>query len=55
MTEAEGLQIPRPQRKNPSRKPNRASIMTTSHELIKISPSVAASDLTIPAGFKEKK
>ena len=33
---------------------NRATIMTTSHELIKISPSVAASDLTIPAGFKEK-
>jgi hypothetical protein len=34
---------------------NRATIMTTTHELLKVSTSVPAADLSIPAGFKEKK
>lgn len=34
---------------------NRAVLMTTNHELVKVSTSLAASDLSIPAGFKEKK
>ena len=34
---------------------NRATIMTTNHELVKVSTSVAASDISIPSGFKEKK
>ena len=33
----------------------RATMMTSTHELVKISTSVAASELAIPAGFKEKK
>ena len=34
---------------------NRAVLMTTNHELVRVSTSLAASDLSIPAGFKEKK
>jgi hypothetical protein len=34
---------------------NRASVMTMNHELLRVSNEVAPSDLTIPAGFKEKK
>ncbi len=34
---------------------NRSTIMTMNHELVKVSASVAASDLALPAGFKEKK
>jgi hypothetical protein len=34
---------------------NRSTIFTSTHELIKVATSVAASDLAIPAGFKEKK
>lgn len=34
---------------------NRAVLMTTNHELVKVSTSLAPSDLAIPAGFKEKK
>ncbi len=34
---------------------NRATIMTMTHELLKVSTSVDPSDLAIPAGFKEKK
>lgn len=33
---------------------NRATILTMSHEVLKVSTSVAASDLAIPAGFKLK-
>ena len=33
----------------------RATVMTITHETLEISPSVAAEDLQIPAGFKEKK
>jgi hypothetical protein len=33
---------------------NRATIMTISHEVLKVSTTVAASDLAIPAGFKLK-
>jgi hypothetical protein len=31
------------------------TLLTTNHELFKVSTSVSATDLTIPAGFKEKK
>jgi hypothetical protein len=34
---------------------NRAVLMTTNHELVRVSTSLALSDLSIPAGFKEKK
>ncbi|HYK89695.1 MAG TPA: hypothetical protein VE398_13040, partial [Acidobacteriota bacterium] len=34
---------------------NRATIMTMNHELLKVVPTVTASDLSIPAGFKQKK
>ena len=34
---------------------DRATVLTMVHELLKASPAVAASDLAIPAGFKEKK
>ncbi len=34
---------------------NRSTVMTVNHELVKVTTSVAASDLAIPAGFKEKK
>ncbi len=34
---------------------NRAVLMTTNHELVKVSTSLAPSDLSIPAGFKEKR
>ena len=34
---------------------NRVTIMTTNHELLKVSTSVSSADLSIPAGFKEKK
>src|SRR5262245_392274 len=33
----------------------RATIFTTSHEVLEVATSVAAGDLEIPAGFKEKK
>jgi uncharacterized protein (DUF2147 family) len=33
----------------------RSTIMTFNHELLKVLPAVAASDVSIPAGFKEKK
>jgi hypothetical protein len=35
--------------------PNRATFMTMQHEVVSVSPTVAAADLQIPAGFKEKK
>jgi hypothetical protein len=34
--------------------PNRATVMTMQHELLKVTPTVAAADLQIPAGFKQK-
>jgi hypothetical protein len=34
---------------------NKAVLFTSIHELLKVSTSVASSDLAIPAGFKEKK
>jgi hypothetical protein len=34
---------------------NRATILTFNHELLKVSTSLSAADLAIPAGFKEKK
>ena len=34
---------------------NRSTVMTMNHELVSVSTSVAATDLQIPAGFKEKK
>ena len=34
---------------------NRSTVFTSTHELVKVSTSVSASDLVIPAGFKEKK
>lgn len=34
---------------------NRSTIMTMNHELLKAVPAVAASDVSIPPGFKEKK
>ena len=35
--------------------PGRATIMTTTNQLISLSSSVADADLSVPAGFKEKK
>lgn len=35
--------------------PNRKSIFTANHEVLKISTDVSAADISIPAGFKEKK
>ncbi len=34
---------------------NRSTVMTMNHELLKAVPAVAASDVSIPPGFKEKK
>lgn len=34
---------------------DRATIMTMNHEVLKITPSVSAADVAIPAGFKENK
>ncbi len=34
---------------------NRAVLMSTNHELVRVSTSLAPTDLSIPAGFKEKK
>jgi hypothetical protein len=34
---------------------NRTTVMTMNHELLKVSTSVAATDVAVPAGFKEKK
>ena len=35
--------------------PNRATIMTSTVEVTEISTSVAATDLAVPAGFKQEK
>jgi hypothetical protein len=35
--------------------PGRATIMTTTNQLISLSSNVADADVAIPAGFKEKK
>jgi len=42
-------------KEEPASQKNRSTIFTTTNELIKVSTSVASSDLVIPAGFKEKK
>ena len=34
--------------------PGRASLMTTTHEIVKVTPSVADADVAVPAGFKLK-
>jgi hypothetical protein len=34
--------------------PNRSVLMTSTHELLSISPEVAAADVAVPAGFKQK-
>jgi hypothetical protein len=34
---------------------NRATVMTMNHELMRVVPAVAAADVSIPSGFKEKK
>jgi hypothetical protein len=34
--------------------PGRATVMTTTHEVVKVTPSVADADIAIPAGFKLK-
>jgi hypothetical protein len=34
--------------------PGRATIMTMTHEVVKIMPSVADADVAVPAGFKQK-
>lgn len=47
---------PEPPSSQPAGQPsNRATIMTTTHELLKVATGVSAADLSIPAGFKEKK
>ena len=33
----------------------RATVFTATHETLEISPAVAAEDIQLPAGFKEKK
>jgi hypothetical protein len=40
---------------DPNKPKNRVTVLTTSHELLKISTGVGDSELSIPAGFKEKK
>jgi hypothetical protein len=40
---------------DPGKPKNRSTIMTINHELLKVSPSISATDLAIPTGFKEKK
>jgi hypothetical protein len=45
---------PPPAAAQPAR-PGRAVLMTTNHELVRVSTSLTPSDLSIPAGFKEKK
>jgi hypothetical protein len=42
-------------KEEPAAQKNRSTVFTTTHELIKVSTSVASSDLAIPSGFKEKK
>lgn len=44
---------PKPAEETSSSKPG--AIMTTNHELVSVSTSVSESDVSIPAGFKEKK
>jgi hypothetical protein len=34
--------------------PGRASVMTTTHEVVKVTPTVADADVAVPAGFKLK-
>ena len=34
--------------------PGRATVMTTTHEVVKVTPSVADADVAVPAGFKLK-
>jgi hypothetical protein len=34
--------------------PGRATVMTSTHELVKVTPSVAETDIAVPAGFKQK-
>jgi hypothetical protein len=34
---------------------NRSAIFSTNHELLKVSTGVSDADVSIPAGFKEKK
>jgi hypothetical protein len=38
---------------DPNKPQNRATIMTVTHELLKVEPVVPDSDVSIPAGFKE--
>jgi hypothetical protein len=38
----------------PSSAPGRATVMTTTHEIVKVTPSVADADVAIPTGFKQK-
>jgi hypothetical protein len=45
---------PPPAAAQPAR-PGRAVLMTTNHELVKVATSLTPADLSIPAGFKEKK
>jgi hypothetical protein len=42
-------------KEEPSSSSKPGSIMTTNHELLSVSTSVLESDISIPAGFKEKK
>jgi hypothetical protein len=35
--------------------PGRATLLTSTHELVKVSTALSPHDLTIPAGFKEKR
>jgi hypothetical protein len=39
----------------PSQTPGRVTIMTSTHELVRVSTALAPTDLSIPAGFKEKR
>jgi hypothetical protein len=39
----------------PDEKPSSASLMTINDELLSVATTVAESDVSIPAGFKEKK
>lgn len=34
--------------------PGRATVMTSTHEVVKVTPSVADADLAVPAGFRQK-
>lgn len=50
-----GRRLAKKKESEPAGSKDRATLMTTTHELLKIETSVSDADVAIPAGFKEKK